>query len=442
VFEPIPPVSRYRFLLDDARYFIEGFIKGPVCRGQVALNVIEDNFWVMFFDPDKAIFTLDPEFLNSMEGYLQLPEDGGKGTLAQLSGWKQFWKKQQQYMSAKQVAFKKLQPDDLKDAMQFIWNGEDKNPNAALTIFRHFDSASVVFGLIGDYPDTAWVIDYPILERIHYLLVAGFNVYGNVGHQLTTRLYMDFLRMEGEDYFLAFMPVSHREQIRDSWYQGLRSERGKLLESPGDWMSVETVRGYKTDNPQQEFYQHLEQRLEKVARLDHDLDRCTAGDCKGRESTAAKTRVDQAMRQVAAMGGTQLRVFPDVSFVRVRTGGAEADLAYTLVLNKSYKHVTSILKDETHRDEADEASDTLTVADWLLGSYPNIFFVVDLEDIEAFAQRYLTIHDRDDYEQFVALYGVRRTNTEFWEMADWFHAQYAREELLSGLFDLNRYQNR
>jgi len=41
-------------------------------------------------------------------------------------------------------------------------------------------------------------------------------------------------------------------------------------------MSVETVRGYKTDNPQQEFYQHIEQRLAKVARLDHDLDRCTA----------------------------------------------------------------------------------------------------------------------------------------------------------------------
>jgi len=443
VFEPIPPVSRYRFLLDDARFFIEGFIKGPVCRGQVALNVIEDNFWVMFFDPDKPIFTLDPEFLSSIEGYLQLPEDGGKGTLAQLSGWSQFWKQQQQYMSAKQAVFKKLQPDDLKDAMQFIWNGGDKNPNAALTIFRHFDSASVVFGLVGDYPDTAWVIDYPILERIHYLLVAGFNVYGNVGHQLTTRLYMDFLRMEGEDYFLSFLPVSHRKQIRDSWYQGLRSERGKLLEAPSDWMSVETVRGYKTDNPQQEFYQHLEQRLEKVARLDHDLDRCTADDCKRGDSTAARKRVDQAMRRIAGMGGTQLRVFPDVSFVRVRTGGAEADLAYTLVLNKGYKHVTSILKDETHRDAADEASDTLTVADWLLGSYPNIFFVVDLEDIEAFAQRYLTIHDRDDYEQFVALYGVRRTNTEFWETADWFHAQYTREEpVLSGLFDLNRYQNR
>ena len=46
---------RYRFMLDDARFFVEGFIKGPVCRGQVALNVINDHFFVAFFDPDSRI---------------------------------------------------------------------------------------------------------------------------------------------------------------------------------------------------------------------------------------------------------------------------------------------------------------------------------------------------------------------------------------------------
>jgi hypothetical protein len=45
-FKEIPARSRYEFLLDDAHFFIEGFIKGPVCRGMIALNVIEDNFWV------------------------------------------------------------------------------------------------------------------------------------------------------------------------------------------------------------------------------------------------------------------------------------------------------------------------------------------------------------------------------------------------------------
>lgn len=54
--------------------------------------------------------------------------------------------------------------------------------------------------------------------------------------------------------------------------------------------------------------------------------------------------------------------------------------------------------------------------------------------------RYLSIQDRDDQGQLVALYGVRRTNTGFRKTADWFHARYAREKpLLSSLFDLNRY---
>src|SRR5690606_38975631 len=87
-----------------------------------------------------------------------------------------------------------------------------------LTIFRHFDSASVVEGLVGEKPKTAWVIDYALLERIHYLLVAGFDVYGNFGHQLITRMFMDFLRMEGESNFVALLPRDVRHKEMSSWY--------------------------------------------------------------------------------------------------------------------------------------------------------------------------------------------------------------------------------
>src|SRR6185369_4376242 len=43
-FAAIPVQTRYRFLLDDAEFFLASFIKGPVCRGQIALNVIQDQF--------------------------------------------------------------------------------------------------------------------------------------------------------------------------------------------------------------------------------------------------------------------------------------------------------------------------------------------------------------------------------------------------------------
>ena len=71
------------------------------------------------------------------------------------------------------------------------------------------------------------VIDYPLFERIFYLLVAGYDVYGNVGHQLNSRLYMDFMRMEGEFNFLVFLPQRVRENTRCS---GIRGATGQARE--------------------------------------------------------------------------------------------------------------------------------------------------------------------------------------------------------------------
>jgi len=99
-----------------------------------------------------------------------------------------------------------------------------------------------------------------------------------------------------------------------------------------------------------------------------------------------------------------------------------------------------MLQDE---DQRDLSEDTLSVVRGLEGVYPNFFFVVDLEQIEAFVERYLAIRNRGDYERFVALYGVRRTDQEFWSQADWFQDRYAEDQpLQAGLFDLNRYRNR
>ena len=90
-----------------------------------------------------------------------------------------------------------------------------------LTVYRHFDSASVHKGIVGNLPRTMWVVDYPLLERIYYALVAGFDVYGTAGHQLALRLYMDHLRVEGESYFLDFLPAALRQEVMQSWYKGI-----------------------------------------------------------------------------------------------------------------------------------------------------------------------------------------------------------------------------
>ena len=53
-FRELPVEARYRLMLDEAQFTMMGFIKGPVCRGQVALDVINDHFWVMFERPDAG----------------------------------------------------------------------------------------------------------------------------------------------------------------------------------------------------------------------------------------------------------------------------------------------------------------------------------------------------------------------------------------------------
>ena len=443
VYAAIPPVSRYRFLLDDARFFIEGFIKGPVCRGQIALNVIEDQFWVFFVDPRPESITLQPAFLAASEAYLDLPAERGDDSLRLLTTWRDYLKRQQQYLAKKDVLLEQRFADqsavlDIRNAVKVVWDGDGSNPDAALTVFRHFDSASVSNGLVGDYPETAWIIDYPLLERIHYLLVAGFNIFGNATHQLTTRIYMDFLRMEAESHFLLFMPVARRREIHDDWYQGMHKSVGKAFEAyQQSTMHIDTVNGFSSDNPKREFFGILMQHLGPLAGPLDVINRCDLADCLEKEK-AVEHRVDLAMRRMAVLRGEILSVFPDISFIRIRTGKGD-DLAYTLVLNKGYLNLTSMFADEASRDRSD---DTLTVIKGLEGAYPNFFFHVDISDIDDFVAHFEAIRNREDYEQFVGLYGVRRTNTSFWATADWFQEWYATNQpLRAGIFDFNRYRN-
>lgn len=53
----------------------------------------------------------------------------------------------------------------------------------------------------------------------------------------------------------------------------------------------------------------------------------------------------------------------------------------------------------------------------LQGSYWNFFFDIELKQVDDFAKHYTVIRNRKDYEQFVGLFGVRRTRTDFWKVS-------------------------
>ena len=77
-FTAIPARARYQFMLDTAQYIVMTFIRGPVCRGQVATDVIDDHFYVLFQDPDADLSVTDPAYLERVQPYLVLTrEEGG-----------------------------------------------------------------------------------------------------------------------------------------------------------------------------------------------------------------------------------------------------------------------------------------------------------------------------------------------------------------------------
>ncbi|VFQ45707.1 fatty acid cis/trans isomerase [Desulfoluna butyratoxydans] len=436
-FAQLPAASRYRFLLDDAHFFVNGFIKGPVCRGQVALNVINDHFFVAFFDPDKDMISNDSDFLAEVSPLLALPGEK-ENTLNILSIWFTYSRNQKKYLKTKDDYIDRLHPDHIGNDITHIWDGDGgTNDNALLTVFRHFDSATVLKGLVGQVPKTAWVVDFPLLERIHYLLVAGFDVYGNVGHQAVTRLYMDFLRMEGENNFLSFMPSNRREEMRKDWYQGTRADLKNHLENPLLGLSRETGVTYGTQAPKDEFFEQVLAHVGPVIPQQDPINRCPSGHCPTEGDTPQRLAVEKSLRRITAIKGRKTEVFPDVSFLRVVTPPNQEDLAYTIIKNKALSNNSFMFGEERRRRPED---DTLSIVRGHVGSYPNAFVRIDVDKVDTLANRYLKVKDEVTYYLMARRHVVRRTSPDFWDEYDWHCRTFLNAHPVEGgTFDLYRY---
>jgi hypothetical protein len=419
-FRELPVASRYKFMLDEAQFTIMAYIKGPVCRGQVALNVIDDHFWVVFTSPNIIDPESDADFLARESHNMRLPQ-GKSGLLVSLVEWRGYAKSQHRYLKAKSKFLEQKSTEaNAAPSLEWIWDGDGSNDNASLTIFRHNDSASVVKGLVGQTPKTAWVINYSLLERIHYLLVAGFDVYGNVGHQLETRLYMDFLRMEGEYNFLGFMPEHKRLEFRDFWYREASPDVKGYVLGRKAFFDRDTGIDYETEYPRREFFDLLKERL----------------------PGAKAARYQPAASQFAklqTLTGKPFSFMPEVAFVNVFDASGK-DQIYTIMHNGAYLNNTQLFKEEARRVEVE---DYLTVVKGFIGGYPNVFFQLPEQELGNFVSAIQTLQSEKDYSELISRYGVRRNARWFWKISDKFHNYYQQHQPIeAGLFDLNRYENR
>jgi len=121
-FADLPAKSRYRFMLDNAQYIVMGFIKGPVCRGQIALNVINDHFFVAFFDPEKDTISNDTAFLAEVSDFLDLPA-GRESTLGIMSIWYSYYRKHEKYLDAKGQYLARLDPENRGNDISSVVSG-------------------------------------------------------------------------------------------------------------------------------------------------------------------------------------------------------------------------------------------------------------------------------------------------------------------------------
>lgn len=426
-FEQLPVRARYRLMLEEAQFTIMGFIKGPVCRGQVALNVINDQFWVFFTDPEFNGMEEDAEFLAQQSQHLRLPAEEESNAPVLLS-WQRYAEAQRHYLQARSQYLQDKAMNIETLPLSLIWDGDGDNRNAALTIFRHYDNATVVRGLVGQPPKTAWVISYSLLERIHYLLVAGFDVFGNVGHQLHTRLYMDFLRMEGEFNFLSLLPQQQRTQLRDYWYRGAQKHVREFISWEGSLLQLQADINFTDGDQQLQLYQVLQQYLSVVLEQKHNWQQV---DAVLRESLAA----------LQAISGQPVSVLPQVLVLVIDDDSLPLEQRYyTLINNSAHSNISHLFMESDRRLPQE---DTLTVARGVISAYPNVFLQVSKAQLPAFVAQLSALRQEKDYTALLDRYGIRRTDLRFWVFSDrLYQDMQTLEPIEAGLLDYNRLENR
>ena len=436
-YEQIPARSRYQWLLDNAHYTIMTFIRGPVCKGQIALNVIDDHFWIMFMDPEYDLAVKYPGFLKYNYEKLRMPgENGSDYSLVNSLLKNPHYAWAVDYYKSRQQFYGLHYPDGLDTGM--IWKGSRPDDDPVLTVYRHFDSASVHRGVLGGLPKTMWMIDYPLLERIYYSLVAGFDIYGTAGHQLATRFYMDALRIEGESYFLDFMPEEKRHEMFYSWYIGIKPN--KLHYTPA---RIPAKIEFTTDEPKRELIEDLVKNQIITAGIEFDQNYLPAGTPYPKLRPEYE-RVEDMLEGFVAVSAPGVNFFShvadhntNIAWVRVTNIPDREDEVFSMVVDRWHDNVRFLFRESVSLDPTKDRADFLH---GFVGAYPNYFLVVDAADMPDFFEILDNFDNSDRYRVRMSKYGVNRADDKFWEVYDWFQKEFdTYHGDNGGIIDLNRY---
>jgi Fatty acid cis/trans isomerase (CTI) len=438
LYRDIPVKARYRFLLDDAQYHVGTFIKGPVCYGAGAVSSIDEHLFVFFMKPDSELMVADPEFAKASEFLLVLPyADGSDASILEDISLDKIWTAKHgpliadKYISArnKYMALKKKhRAAAFKQGyrMTDLWDGGGTNPNAVLTVFRHFDHSYVLQGLRGGEASSYFVLDYGLLERLVYNLVVGFDVFGNLSHQLHTRLYMEMLRREAEDNFLLFLPPAERVRLRDKWYQKELAKLGRRIFYDPDEKSFPARIAFRSSNGTgKELVQKLGAEYFSPA-------------VRGPYTGAPHSEYPplEAMAGRPAGQAPFVKLFPDTSLILIEAGG-KVKKVVTVIRDRAHSSLGRFVLESLAREPE---QDRLAVIDGLATSYPNIFFDVPEERLPDFLRELNRVNSPASARAFIKSWGVLKTNPDFWAISDRLHAYLRKLDPVEyGVMDYTRY---
>jgi hypothetical protein len=431
-FEAIPAKARYQFMLDNAEYFVRTFIRGPVCRGQIATDVIRDNFWALFQAPEHDLYITDPAYRGQATPLLAMPgQNDDVGSV--LSLWLAYRDKRNEYEVLRRDSYAAAPAP----SWSTLWAGND---NALLSIFRHFDSASVTKGLIGEVPQTLWLFDYPLLERTYYQLAVNFDVFGNVSHQAQTRLYFDLIRNGAEQNFLRLMPAGTREDFLDDWYQN--SGKFKM------WLDYESIDDDKDSalvldekDPKRDFAHQLLSRYGDLNAQPDPINRCDGAYCSRPNIDPALQDAEQALSNLVSRPAAGMRVIdllPEATMLRIQAPSGKR-VFYSMLRNRAHSNVAFLLGESLRYQPG---LDTLTIYPGVLSSYPNFMFNIPAGQVPEFVAEMENAKDAHRFEKIVERWGIRRSHPQFWQ---YFHDQtryiLETDPKEAGVLDMNRYEN-
>lgn len=413
-FAAIPEKIRYRFLLENSQIFFNGMTRGPVCTGRTATYAIRDHFWVFFISPEEDVTVTEPWL-----GLDQQPWTT-RNWLVDHTG-----------KNAYEKTMRKLKPKGF--SVKDIWNGDGHNPNSALTVLRHDQSATVRRGLSGGIPETVWVMNYANFERLYYNLVADYIPWGSIEENLSTWKFMSRLRNEAEERFLTFLPEENRSELRNSWNEGI----GRI----GTFLPARRTSGRPADvqidpnKPMESLvYQMIKQVPKELLGRD-DLNRYDGTKAEVPAQTSTQIEIEQALSSLTALRKPYAQWVANISYLII--SDKDKPWIYSLIPHRGYKFNNFITLEKLSRNKE---KDVLSVFRGVVGDRPEIFFYLRAEDVREFVLALNQIKSLDQWINFKNRYGIRRNSSKFWPLLDYVH-EWMRQNtpLESGLLDVRNY---